>query len=312
MIAAATKPTMYFIGVTTKQSSMMRIFPKWSESLGLDAVLEGYDAPLHAPAYVYQDIVQQIKTDSLVKGALVTTHKLDLLSATRHLFDELDSFATLTHEVSSLSKRADQLGHTKLIGHAKDPITSGLALQAFIQPNHWQETGSEVLCFGAGGAAVAISLYLAKSNDRPKRFTVVDVSAERLAHLKHLHEQINSDMKLEYILNAEPSRNDQLMMALPKHSLVINATGMGKDRPGSPISDSTIFPKRGLVWELNYRGELDFLKQAKQQQHLKDLHIEDGWIYFLHGWTQVVAEVFDIALSSQQFGQLSQIALQHR
>lgn len=33
----AEKPTFYFIGVTTEQSSIMRVFPKWAELLGLDA-----------------------------------------------------------------------------------------------------------------------------------------------------------------------------------------------------------------------------------------------------------------------------------
>ena len=29
-----------------------------------------------------------------------------------------------------------------------------------------------------------------------------------------------------------------------------------------------------------------------------NLTIEDGWVYFLHGWTQVIAEVFHIELTS--------------
>ena len=35
----ATTPTMYFIGVTTGQSSIMRIFPIWAKALGLDLSL---------------------------------------------------------------------------------------------------------------------------------------------------------------------------------------------------------------------------------------------------------------------------------
>ena len=34
----AEKPTFYFIGVTTEQSSIMRVFPKWAELLGLDGL----------------------------------------------------------------------------------------------------------------------------------------------------------------------------------------------------------------------------------------------------------------------------------
>ncbi|MDQ1529923.1 MAG: hypothetical protein QOE37_28, partial [Microbacteriaceae bacterium] len=45
----AERPTLYFIGVTTGQSSIQRVFPLWARELGLtDAVLQGIDLPLHA------------------------------------------------------------------------------------------------------------------------------------------------------------------------------------------------------------------------------------------------------------------------
>ena len=40
----ATQPTMYFIGVTTGASSIMKVFPEWAEALGLkDTVMKGID-----------------------------------------------------------------------------------------------------------------------------------------------------------------------------------------------------------------------------------------------------------------------------
>ena len=51
-----------------------------------------------------------------------------------------------------------------------------------------------------------------------------------------------------------------------------------------------------MVWEFNYRGPLEFLHQARAQQRERELHVEDGWRYFVHGWSQAVAEVFDIAM----------------
>src|SRR5437868_11826580 len=85
------RPTMYFIGVTTGQSSIMRLFPVWAGILGIaDAQLVGVDAPLHADAGIYRAAVDQIKDDVLSLGALVTTHKVDLLAAAADLFDELD------------------------------------------------------------------------------------------------------------------------------------------------------------------------------------------------------------------------------
>ena len=75
-------------------------------------------------------------------------------------------------------------------------------------------------------------------------------------------------------------------------SLIINATGLGKDRPGSPLTDAAQFPKKAIVWEINYRGELTFMHQAEAQEREKELDIQDGWMYFVYGWTQVMADVF--------------------
>ena len=58
------------------------------------------------------------------------------------------------------------------------------------------------------------------------------------------------------------------------------------------------------MWELNYRGELAFLHHARAQAAARELHVEDGWLYFLHGWSAVIAEVFDVELPSERFERL--------
>jgi shikimate 5-dehydrogenase len=83
---------------------------------------------------------------------------------------------------------------------------------------------------------------------------------------------------------------------------------MGKDTPGSPISDDGLFPRNGIAWEFNYRGELDFLHQAERQAAQRGLTVEDGWVYFVHGWTQVIAQVLHIEITPALFEELSQIA----
>jgi shikimate 5-dehydrogenase len=98
------------------------------------------------------------------------------------------------------------------------------------------------------------------------------------------------------------------MAQMPAYSVVINATGMGKDTPGSPITDAGVFPLHGAAWEFNYRGELDFYYQSRRQEHSRDLKIEDGWLYFLHGWTQVVAQVLHVNLTPDLFQKLAQAA----
>jgi shikimate 5-dehydrogenase len=100
------------------------------------------------------------------------------------------------------------------------------------------------------------------------------------------------------------------MASLPPHSLVVNATGLGKDAPGSPLTNRARFPDHGFAWDFNYRGHLLFLDQARAQRQQRQLHIEDGWIYFLHGWTRVMAEVFalEIPTAGPVFQELAQLA----
>ena len=306
-ILTQPQPTMYFIGVTTGKSSINKVFPLWMDVLNRpDVVLRGIDHPMHDDPQRYRASVAQIKYDPLSLGALVTTHKIDLFTAARDLFDYADSYAQITGEVSSISKRDGRLE-----GHAKDPITAGLSLEAIVEPGYFGRTGAEVLCLGAGGSAVATLLYLMNKPDpadRPRRFIVVNRSQGRLDHLQDMVARIGSDIAVEAICNADPRVNDEIMAFLPEHSLVINATGMGKDSPGSPITDAGVFPRRGIAWEFNYRGELDFMHQALRQVDSRALRVEDGWIYFVHGWSQVVAQVLHVDLTPEVFGRLERAA----
>jgi shikimate 5-dehydrogenase len=95
------------------------------------------------------------------------------------------------------------------------------------------------------------------------------------------------------------------MRELPAGSLVINATGMGKDTPGSPVSDAALFPANAIVWEVNYRGDLRFLKQALEQRVERGLRVHDGWRYFIHGWATVIEEVFDLQIQDDQLARLA-------
>ena len=300
-------PTFYFIGVTTTKSSIMKVFPLWMKELGrMDVTLDGVDLKIHDQPAAYRQATAQIKVDPLSLGALVTTHKIDLLEAARDLFDYLDPYARICGEVSSISKLEGRLE-----GHAKDPITSGLSLDAILPEGYFGRTGGEVLCFGAGGSAIATLLHLMnKKNraDRPKRFILVNRSSGRLENARKMVDSLETDILVEYIHNADPIRNDILMASLPPYSLVINATGMGKDTPGSPITNKGLFPLNGVAWEFNYRGELDFLHQSLAQKESRHLLVEDCWLYFVHGWTQVIAQVLHIDLTPEIFQRLETVA----
>jgi len=306
-IIKKARPTFYFIGVTTKKSSIMKVFPLWMKVLGReDVFIEGWDCKIHDEPEKYREAVAQIKVDPLSLGALVTTHKIDLLNACRDMFDFLDPYAQQTGEISSISKNSGRLE-----GHAKDPISSGLSLDAIIGDQYFQRTGGEVLSFGAGGSAIATFLHLAnktEKGDRPNVFTFINRSKGRLDHAQEMVESLHTDIEVKYIQNSDPEVNDEIMKTLPPKSIVINATGMGKDSPGSPVTWNGVFPQDGIAWEFNYRGELDFLHQALAQKELRNLQVEDGWLYFIHGWSQVISQVLHFDLSTDILDQLDETA----
>lgn len=306
----ATQPTMYFIGVTTGKSSIMKVFPEWAQALGLkDTVMKGIDIEIHAEPEVYREVVDFIKNDPLSRGALVTTHKIDLYNAAKDMFEYLDPYAQMFGEMSSISKRGSELR-----GHAKDPISSGLSLEQFVPKNYWAEhREAGVMIMGAGGSAIAMCSYLLRpefAGNYPSKIVVANRSKPRLDEIEKINaEQLDpGGVQFEYYLTPEPGQNDVVMQKMGPGSLIINATGLGKDRPGSPLTNDAVFPKNALVWEINYRGDLLFMHQAEWQKEKQNLYIEDGWKYFIFGWTQVIGEVFDVKIEGEVLDELDKIA----
>ncbi len=305
----ATQPTMYFIGVTTGKSSIMKVFPEWAKALGLkDTVMKGIDLEIHAPDDKYRKVVKFLKKDPLSMGALVTTHKLDIYNAAKDYFEFLDPYAQSFSELSSISKRGSELR-----GHAKDPISSGLALEEFVPKDYWKnhpEAG--VFIMGAGGSAISMCSYFMRpefKGNYPSRIIIANRSKPRLDEIEKINKSLDpGGIEFGYYLTPEAGQNDEILSKMPEGSLIINATGLGKDRPGSPLTDIAVFPKNGLVWEINYRGDLLFMHQAEIQANAQNLIIEDGWKYFIYGWTQVISEVFDIQIEGEILQKLDDIA----
>lgn len=307
----ATKPTMYFIGVTTTKSSIMKLFPYWIKEFGIgNACIAGIDMPIHAPREEYREVTRFIKHDPLSLGALVTTHKIDMFNAAADLFDDLDQYAVRFGELSCIFKDAGRLK-----GYARDPITSGLAMEEFIPAEYWEKHSGQAFIMGAGGSAIAISAnLLSKKNGHgmPSRLFISNRSQPRLDSIERVVTQLCPEASVEYCLCPKPEQNDAILFKMEPHSLVVNATGLGKDRPGSPLTDSAQFPFDSIVWELNYRGELDFMHQAERQADKKRLHVEDGWRYFIHGWTRMMSDIFHIEMTPDLLGRIVRIADAYR
>jgi shikimate dehydrogenase len=304
---SAGRGTLVFVGVDTGGSSIMRLFPTWAGLLGLDARIEGWDLPLGAEPAAYRDAVRRLARDPGLAGGLVTSHKLGVYRHAGSLFDELDRYARLCREVSCISRR-----NGRLLGHAKDPMTAGLAMADLLGPDRRLGPDGQVLCLGAGGAGTAICVRLLTAEPAPGRILVADKDPGRLATLGEicagLADRSGKGREVELARVAGPTDADALLAGLPAGSLVINATGVGKDLPGSPLGDGARFPAGALVWDLNYRGDLGFLRQARAQAAERDLELHDGWRYFLHGWSQHIAQVYDLALEPAVFERLAQAA----
>ena len=146
---------------------MMRLFPMWAAGAGPPRGRHRRGRP-EAARHAARRTARRSRRSSTTRisiGALVTTHKIDLLDATRDMFDYLDPYAILCDEVSSISKLDGRLE-----GHAKDPISSGLSLDAVVGDGYFApDRPAQVLCFGAGGSAVAIALHLINKPDPADR-----------------------------------------------------------------------------------------------------------------------------------------------
>lgn len=305
MIIGTSDGYMNFVGVTTGRSSIMRIFPAWAEVLRLPTRrLDGIDIRPGAEGGVYRRVIGDIADDPDDYGALVTTHKIAVYDNARELFEEVDQLAGAFGEISSISKRN---GH--LVGSAKDPITVKLALEEIVGEDHFRRTGGVAVVLGAGGSGNALSYQLGARADAPEKIIVTARRADSLHRAREIHERGGLDLRrFDYLLAGKPDEVDALLTGLPAGSLVVNATGMGKDLPGSPMTDDAVLPLQGVVWDFNYRGELGFLRQAHAQEVARELRVEDGWRYFIHGWSQVIADVFDIPMPPERARELSAIA----
>ncbi|HXF56414.1 MAG TPA: shikimate dehydrogenase [Actinomycetota bacterium] len=297
---------MLFLGVSTSGSSIFGLFPRWAEILGIRANVEGRDLPLGAPPEAYVRFVREVRDDPGVAGALVTSHKVGVFRYAGHLFDQLDADARLCGEVSCISRRDGAL-----VGHAKDPLTAGRALEEMLGPGYFRGRPAQAVCLGAGGAGTAIVVSLLRRPDPPARIALADRSPDRLEAVAALCQRLGAlgvgASGVEPVLVRTPEDADRLLEA-PPGSLVVNATGAGKDLPGSPLSARAVFPREAVVWDLNYRGELGFLRQARAQAAERGLRLHDGWRYFLHGWAEIVAEVYHLTLTPPLFDRLAAAA----
>jgi shikimate 5-dehydrogenase len=286
----------WFVGVRTEGSAAVTAFPDWLQALGLDGGLETIDLPLDSPGEAYRRLVERLRETPDVRGMVVTAHKARLFEEAATELDELDELARLCREVSVVRRSGD-----RLVGSAIEPRSVAGALAEIVSPSHWAETDGRILALGAGATTTALMVHLyalADDTDAPSIVSLVDVRVERAEALRESLERWRPGL---HVLTPTPEEAIAVLRELPPGSLVVNGTGLGKDRPGSPLPSPAPWPRGALVWDLNYRGELRFLEDARRAADGLGLRVHDGWGLFLHGWSEALGCILGRRLSETEF-----------
>jgi len=281
--------TLWFIGVSTGRSLINAAFPVWIGDLGRDLRLVGRDLPPGSPPERYRALVAGLRADPSALGAVITTHKVAVARAAGDLIDEWDALAVECGEINSLLRTP-----TGLAGFARDPLSIGRVVDEI-----WP-AGEEVACLGAGGSAIALGRHLISRPEPPARLVFADPDESAAAHLR----AVLSPWSDHIAVRVGPGPWDDLVAAAPPGTLVVNATGLGKDRPGSPLTAGAGFPPGAVVWELNYRGDLALLWLARE----RGVEAYDGWNLFCHGWAAALGPILglpDEVATARRFADLA-------
>jgi shikimate dehydrogenase len=287
-------PLVLFVGLSTGGSLAHTVFGAWADTLDRPWVLRGVDLPVDTPPPTYRRLVTTMRDNPKVHGAVVTAHKLRLYRACAGDLSGRDTLVALTGEINTLATN----GH--VVAHAND----ARSLTAILD----RPAGGRIVCVGAGGAATALLLALhldvatgLPRPDPPDRLVFADIEPAALEALGVVADRIGARPSLVHL--AGPA--DDLVADA---TLVVNATGLGKDRPGSPVTDAAPWRPGTVAWDLNYRGDLAFLRQATA----RGLSVMDGWDYFVAGWAGALTAIAGVAFTPPTLSALATVAAPHR
>jgi shikimate dehydrogenase len=296
-----------FLGISTAGSLAHRTFPGWSQLFCPGAVMRGADLPADASPAGFRDLVAAMTANPRVLGAVVTSHKLRLFRACQDLVDYAEPLVALTQEIAGINTR-DRVRAFARDAQSLDIILDGIGGQAGQGPR-------PVLCIGAGGAAIALMLAMrldiagTLAAQRPViragratrgPLTIVGRDQESLDNVRAVRDRCGIPAGGAGLLLApgQDAVARHVGSAAPR-TVVINATGLGKIQPGSPMPDEAPFPPESVAWDFNYRGPLTFLGQARRA----GVATEDGWDYFVAGWSAALAAITGQELTAGLLGQ---------
>jgi shikimate dehydrogenase len=294
-------PLILFVGIDTGGSLVHAVFDRWAALLERPWTLRGLDLPAATPPETYRLLMSIMRDNPAVDGAVITAHKLRLFRACAPELTRRDWLTDATHEVNTLATGQTVDGYALSLTRIL-PVPIG---------------GLNVLCLGAGGAATALLLALhldfatgtAAQPQQPARVVFTDTDPRALDDLRAVASRARiAPHRLAYVSVSDPRDTDALLAELPAPALVVNATGLGKDAPGSPLTDRAPFHPAILAWDLNYRGALTFLRQASNG----GAATVDGWDYFVAGWAGSLTAIAGTPFTDDLLTRFAQAAAPHR
>lgn len=299
-----------FLGISTAGSLAHRAFTGWSQLFCPGAVLRGVDLPADASPAEFRDLVAAMTANPRVLGAVVTSHKLRLFRACQDLVDYAEPLVALTQEIADINTRDG------VRAFARDAQSLDIVLDGIGGQDGPGGAGPRpMFCIGAGGAAIALLLAMRLDiagtlaarrpvirTGRAARgpLTIVGRDQESLDNVRAVRDRCGIPAGGVGLLLApgQDAVARQVGSAAPR-TVVINATGLGKIAPGSPLPDRAAFPPDAVAWDFNYRGPLTFLDQARRA----GVATEDGWDYFVAGWSAALAAITGRELTPELLGQ---------
>jgi shikimate 5-dehydrogenase len=271
---------VYFLGVRTRGSASHKAFPAWMRAIDWSASLVGVDMALNSDCAGYGEFLARMKNDEYCAGAQITSHKVGVFECLSDELDRLDPDARSLGEVGAISMAAGTL-----TGFSPDMLALTDELTRMLTAGDSAPSPREVIILGGGGAGRAVALTSARfGTGLVPRITITERDATVLADLKIRLSASLASAGQGSLQFREGADNDEIVRNAPAGSLIVNATGRGKDIAGSPVSEDVIFPAESIAWDLNYRGDLRFLHQARAQRASNGVRVLDGWNYFLRNW----------------------------
>jgi shikimate 5-dehydrogenase len=291
-MAVADAVGVGFLGVTTRFSAVHRVFDLWSDCLGQRLILRPRDLPLKSNPAEYCRFIADIRQGKEnLRGAVITSHKVGVYEAAAHLLDIVTPTASRLGEIGLVYWRQG-----RLVGDASDSFAILKVARRLLSVDSWQSGERSALVLGGGGAGTALADSLIQAGDLGCRsVTITETDAARVSTLRSRIMTWSAPIPIR--VQRVEDHSDNLLAGAGEGTLIVNASGLGKDQAGSPISQGAVFPRGSFAWEFNYRfiaqSQPTFWDIALRQKESRKLTLEDGWDYFVWNWLGMLSTILD-------------------